>query len=299
MKNTETSKWELIINNKVFRKTAGEEIHLLPGLEKYKNFNTLGVTEIVLVNGTIFKLGGDVVSSAPTIAKKIIFDVNQRYDFMEKIITMITKRKIESSIITGSPGLGKTYTVMACLKDTGMEEVRDYAVVKGYSTPKGLYRTLFENKDKIIVFDDCDSILKDPTARNLLKGALDSYERRTITWNSEAACDELPKTFDFTGHIIFISNMTLPKFDQALISRSMVIDLSMTDDDVLERMKHVLANVLPTVSMEKKEMALEFISIHRDKIDDLNFRILLKTIKIINSFETDWENLSLYAIQNG
>ena len=38
-------------------------------------------------------------------------------------------------------------------------------MVKGYSTAKGLYRTLFENNGMVIIFDDCDSILKDDVAR--------------------------------------------------------------------------------------------------------------------------------------
>ena len=48
-----------------------------------------------------------------------------------------------------------------------------------------MYRTLFENNKSIIVFDDCDAVLKDPVALNLLKGALDSYGKRIMSWNAD------------------------------------------------------------------------------------------------------------------
>lgn len=303
VQNENTGRWELIIDNNVFRKGASE-ILLLNNIENYRNFNDLGIDKIFLSNGTEFLLGEGIGEERKiqqkTIDQKIEFEVNKRYEFMEKIIKMISSKKIESAIITGNAGLGKTYTVMNTVKSIGLEENVDFEIVKGYSTPKGLYRTMFENKEKIIIFDDCDSILRDPTARNLLKAALDSYDRRIITWNSEASTDDLPKTFEFTGHIIFISNMTLTKFDQALISRSMVIDLSMTDDDVIARMKHVLPNVLPMMDISKKEMALDFIETHVKYIKDLNFRVLIKTCKVVDSFsDEDWKDLALYTISNG
>ena len=88
-------------------------------------------------------------------------------------------------------------------------------VVKGYATPKALYGTLWEHRDKTIIFDDCDSVLKDAVSLNLLKGALDSYDKRTISWLQKGFIeDNLPNSFEFQGNIIFISNMSSDKLDQ-------------------------------------------------------------------------------------
>jgi len=132
------------------------------------------------------------------------FSINERFGFLVDFVRMIADRSAPSLIITGGGGLGKTYTVVSTLMGTGLEDSADlvgmgsdsaidvvrsqrlFTVIKGYSTAKGLYRTLYENRNRIIVFDDCDSVLKDPVAVNLLKGALDSYDRRVISWNAES-----------------------------------------------------------------------------------------------------------------
>lgn len=300
-KNDSTSKFELIIDNKVFRKSSLEH-YLFMNLDEYKNFKDLDVEEIIMSNGSKYVINGDSEVKDDTIKKteKIKFDVNKRYEFMEKIIKMVILKKSKSAICVGQGGLGKTHTVLQTLSEMDLtEENGGYVIVKGYSTAKGLYRTLYENRHNNIIFDDCDSILKDSTARNLLKGALDSYDKREISWNSEAWGDDLPKKFNFRGSVIFISNLTLPKFDQALLTRSMVIDLSMTKSDVVERMEFILEDIMPDVDMRIKTKALGFIKENIDRIADINFRTLMKAINVVDTFEDEeWSDLCLYSMQN-
>ena len=117
------------------------------------------------------------------------FSINQRFGFLSDMVLMLAKGDQASVVVTGPGGLGKSHTVMKSLTNAGFTDIslledfavgtkingiKSFTVIKGYSTPKGLYRTLYENKDGVIVFDDCDSVLKDPVSLNLLKGALDS-----------------------------------------------------------------------------------------------------------------------------
>ena len=83
-----------------------------------------------------------------------------------------------SAVISGSGGLGKSHSVRKALLESGLIDFtssiagddapinrnKGFIVVKGYSTARGLFRTLYENNDGVIVFDDCDSVLKDPVA---------------------------------------------------------------------------------------------------------------------------------------
>ena len=64
----------------------------------------------------------------------------------------------------------------------GLRESYDFVHFKGRATAAGLFITLYENSDKIIVLDDCDSVFKDDDAVNILKGALDSYDTRKISY---------------------------------------------------------------------------------------------------------------------
>ena len=136
------------------------------------------------------------------------FGINARFTFVEQLVSMVADGVQPSAIITGEGGLGKTYTVVKTLETKGYSDISDLAdfqvgmilnarkcftMVKGYSTAKGLYRTLFENNKSVIVFDDCDSVLKDPIALNILKSALDSYGKRIISWNADMKDDDLPQ----------------------------------------------------------------------------------------------------------
>jgi hypothetical protein len=240
------------------------------------------------------------------------FDINTRFGFVEKLVTMVASGVQPSAVITGEGGLGKTYTVTKTLEAHGYKDISDLAdfevgavintrkcftFVKGYSTAKGLYRTLFENNKSIIVFDDCDAVLKDPVALNILKGALDSYGKRIISWNADMRDDDLPKSFNFEGRVIFISNMDQSKIDQAIRSRSMMIDLSMTTNQKIDRMEHIskLDEFLPEYDASVKADALALIRAIKDDVKEISLRTLIAVAKVRAS-NKDWKDLATYML---
>jgi hypothetical protein len=229
--------------------------------------------------------------------KNKTFNVNQRFDFTEKLAIMVAKGSTPSLVVTGEGGLGKTHSVLEAVNSVLEQE--DYVVQKGYSTPKGLYNFLYDNNGKLIIFDDCDSVLEKPVSLNILKGALDSYDKRIISWESAARGDEYPNKFEFTGKVIFISNKKRDSIDQAVCSRSFVVDLSMSPSEKIERMSTVLHKICPEIAYEKKKDALDLLDKHKETIKDLNFRTLIKVSKIRNTFDSDWENLATYAMMEG
>jgi len=244
------------------------------------------------------------------------FGINQRFSFVEQMVDMIVQKTLPSAVITGEGGLGKSYTVLKSLEKNGFTNLTDlanfaigskvnksksYTVVKGYSTAKGLYRTLFENNGMVIVFDDCDSILKDDVAKNLLKGALDSYSKRYISWNADMRDDDLPRSFEFTGSIVFVSNMALDKIDQAIRTRSLVVDLSMTEAQKLERMEVIAKSdeFLPEVNAISKGLALDFLKSNLGKIPNMSLRSLIAVTKIANTGNPQWKDLAKYVLTQG
>jgi len=243
-------------------------------------------------------------------------DINKRFEYVAKIVKMVATKTTASCIISGEGGLGKTYSVIKALKDSGMKDITDLAgfqvgssldlkktfrVVKGYSTAKGLFRTLQECNGSTIVFDDCDSIMKDPVALNLLKGALDSYGDRYISWNSDMRDDDLDKTFKFTGQVIFITNVTLDRLDQAVRSRAMCVDLSMTQDQKLDRMEVIAQSneFLPEISISVKRDALGFLRAHLGEVANLSLRSLIQVSKIADSHDPEWKDLAKYVVTQG
>jgi hypothetical protein len=252
---------------------------------------------------------GEATPAAPTSR----FSINQRFGFVSDMVAMLCKGDQASVVICGPGGLGKSYTVTDALAKNGMADMtvldefavgtkvnmeKSYRVIKGYSTPKGLYRALYENKDGVIVFDDCDSVLKDPVSLNLLKGALDSYSKRIISWRADIRDEDLPTTFEFKGRVVFISNLGSDKIDQAIISRSMAVDLSMTKEQKVERMQYLLdqPGFMPEVAKTVKQEALDLINSVRDSVKELSLRTLIQVTKIRASGGANWKDLAEYTI---
>lgn len=241
------------------------------------------------------------------------FAINDRFTFTEQLVKMVARGETASCIVTGEGGLGKSYSVMKALRESGLQDVSElpigttlvgnrkyFRVIKGFSTAKGLYKILFENQTGILVFDDCDSVLKDPDATNLLKGALDSYDKRYITWNSSISDDGLPSSFEFKGGVVFISNMDSERISQAIRSRAMNVDLSMTTDQKIERMETIMRSdeFLPNVPLLYKQDALSIIRENKETAREISLRTLINVAKIRNSGEQNWKSLAKYMLVN-
>jgi hypothetical protein len=239
------------------------------------------------------------------------FSINERFGFVSDMVMMLVAGEQASVVVTGPGGLGKSYTVTKTLAAAGFTDVssleefavgeripKSFTVIKGYSTPKGLYRTLYENRNGVIVFDDCDSVLRDPVALNLLKGALDSYERRIISWRADIRDEDLPTAFEFKGRVVFISNLSTAQIDQAIISRSMAVDLSMTTQQKVDRMRFLLSSgdFMPEHTMLHKSEALNLIESLQDKVKELSLRTLIQVTKIRKGGGTNWRNLAEYVM---
>jgi Cdc6-like AAA superfamily ATPase len=234
-----------------------------------------------------------------SVKPKPYFSVPERFEFISQFVSLLAKKKVNSFILTGSGGLGKTHTVLETLKKQGLREdttteMGDYVTIRGYSTAKSLYRTLWENNGKVIIFDDADSVHRDPIGANILKAALGSEDKRMISWGAEFAKDEeLPNRFEFTGRVVFISNLSQGQFPQAILSRSMRVDLTLNTSEKLDRIRQVFDDVEGKVS-EKAEV-LEFIDQYAEVASDLNIRSALSVLKLKRDIGEGWERVALYT----
>lgn len=245
-------------------------------------------------------------------AKESRFSINDRFQFVEEMIGMLAMKLQPSVVITGPGGLGKSFVVTKALEANGLKDIsaldefqvgdrisaKAFRVVKGYVTPKGLYRLLFENRRGVLVFDDTDSTLLDPVSSNLLKAALDSYSKRIITWRAETRDEDLPTSFEFEGRVVFISNMTKDRIDQAVLTRSMVVDLSMTNAQKIDRMRYLCTqkDFMPEYEPQFKSAALDLIESLQDSVDNLSLRTLIQVTKIAKKGGPRWKDLAEYTI---
>jgi len=268
----------------------------------------LGVTgcqEVETDRGTV------MISSPAAAASPAKFSIDERFDFLLQAVNMVCSRTSPSLVVSGEGGLGKTHTVLEGLENNAMldtydqvgtiDELMSYTIVKGYSSPKALFRTLFENRHRLTVFDDCDSVLKNDTALNILKAALDSSDKRIITWNAEnfGEGQDLPRSFRFEGGVIFITNKSMDDLDQAIHSRALTVDLSMTQAEKIDRMATIVRSPKfePTIAMQFKLEALAFLDSIKDDVKKLNMRTLIRTTKI-RAQGGDWKRFAEYMLTN-
>jgi hypothetical protein len=287
----------------------GNWIGMAAGKKVVKSYDQTRVVKMMLKAGyKNVPIRGEDVTTAVEDAE-CQWDINQRFSFLTDLVTMVAKRQAVSVVVTGPGGLGKTHTVQAALTAAGLKDASDmnnygkdglYRVIKGYSTAKGLFRELYENRDSVIVFDDCDAVLKDPVALNLLKGALDSYDKRVISWNADFRDEDLERSFQFTGRVIFISNIKRENLDAALLTRAYCVDLRMTDAQKLERMT-VLAeseDFLPQFDIKHKRDALALIGEVGDRAREISLRTLQAVTRIRAANSKNWRALAEYTLTN-
>jgi hypothetical protein len=206
---------------------------------------------------------------------------------LERLTKMVGRGIQPSLVITGMAGVGKTHLVKETLRQMGLRESYDFEHFKGKATAAGLYMTLYANSDKIVVLDDCDSVFKDDDAVNILKAALDSYDTRQISYISTRPLKDefgepIPTRFEFTGKIIFISNINQSKLDEAIRSRSFVSDISMNTEQMFQRMEQLMPTMERSIPLAAKEQALSIMKeLHAQYGGvDINLRSFIKAARI-------------------
>jgi hypothetical protein len=243
-------------------------------------------------NGRVTRVAKSNVGSAAPMKMSFLNVVEKRdpevmFNNLERLTKMVGRGIQPSLVVTGMAGMGKTHIVKETLTGMGLIESKDFVHFKGRATAAGLFVTLYENSDKIIILDDCDSVFRDDDAVNILKGALDSYDTRKISYiTSKPLKDEygdpLPRHFEFTGRVIFISNISQSKLDEAIRSRSFVADISMNTEQMFLRMEQLIGKMENKIPMAAKKQALEIMRDLHSKYEgiDINLRSFIKAARI-------------------
>jgi hypothetical protein len=247
--------------------------------------------------------------------EEVIERIRQRFEILDEMATAATTGDIRAMIVSGPPGVGKSYGVeriveKACLFDMVSGKRLRAEVVKGSATALGLYSTLYKYSDSncVLVFDDCDSILVDDVALNLLKGALDSGKKRKISWLSDSNLlrrEGIPDSFNFNGSVIFITNL---KFDQmksqklrdhldALQSRCHYLDLTLdTMRDKVLRIKQIAKDgeLFSEYDFEQCEQdeIIAFLEENKNKFREMSLRMAIKIADLRKSFPLKWKQMA-------
>jgi len=262
------------------------------------------------------KKGVSVKPVDPPAVAKNDSTLNDKVKYLEETmedIYQISRRvgagAFNSLFISGRAGTGKTYNVERALKDEGLIEDQDYVLVSGAASVIMMYKKFYQYRTGTLVFDDCDAVFRDENGRNLMKAALDTKKVRKISYlkKTKAVYDPrdvdpeeefnlleagiVPNTFEFSGRVIFISNLPKDKADPdgAIRSRSILVDVNPDDSTLMERMKKLLPHLEPVdMPMEEKEEIYEFMK----QAKDVSMRTFVKAAGFKMAGLPNWKRMA-------
>jgi hypothetical protein len=247
--------------------------------------------------------------------EEVMARIRERFEILDEMTKAAVAGDVRAMIVSGPPGVGKSYGVekiveAACLFDKISGKRLRAEVVKGSATALGLYQTLYKYSDKncVLVFDDCDSILLDDVALNLLKGALDSGKKRKISWLSDSSVlrrEGIPDSFNFNGTVIFITNLKFDKMKSqklrdhldALQSRCHYLDLTLdTMRDKILRIKQIANDGQLfeeyDFDAETQEEIIDFMTHNSTRFREMSVRMAIKIADLRKSFPLKWKAMT-------
>ena len=241
-----------------------------------------------------------------------------RFAILDEMSAACVNGKIRAMIVSGPPGVGKSYGVEAQMHKASLfdniigNRIR-YEVVKGAMTALGLYSQLYKFSDSknVLIFDDCDSVFSDELSLNILKAALDSGKRRKICWNSDSSLlrrEGIPDSFDFNGSAIFITNLKFSNVKskklqdhlEALQSRCHFLDLTINNQrDKMLRIKQVHRDAEGGLFKDyqfdanESQVIIDFMFENQIKLREISMRMCLKIADLVKISPDNWRNLAV------
>ena len=245
----------------------------------------------------------------PRSDAQILTDLKERFDILSMLTKGATAKNIRALVVSGAPGVGKTYTVEQSLEQSNVP----HEIVRGSLSAINLYMLAyqFRKPGNVIVLDDADSIFADEDALNILKALCDTSQTRKVSYMKEAIQlreADIPKSFEFNGAMIFISNLDFQTFVdegrnkyaahfEALMSRSLYLDLRLHNRNELSVWVNHIAESgrifdRENVPASVRPAVLSFLSTNRDSLRELSVRTLLKTCQLAKDNPKNWESIA-------
>lgn len=267
-----------------------------------------------------FKVGHGQYQVAPLVQKKdseVLQDLKDRFGMLHKLTEGAASSNIRSMVVTGAPGVGKSYTVHQVLSQIP-EERRE--IISGAVSAVELYKLGYRMRrpGSVIVLDDADSIFSDEDALNILKALCDSSPNRRVSWLKDSATlreDDVPQWYDFHGAMIFISNLDFQKYVdeggskmvkhfEALMSRSLYLDLCLHDRQGIHLWVEHIATAgkmfqREDVSEKLGKEILQFLKQYRDDLREYSLRTVMKLCSLAKGHPEDWQKMGRVLLTRG
>jgi hypothetical protein len=188
--------------------------------------------------------------------------LKERQRLLSHHVSMLARGITHGLFVFGSQGgLGKSRTILRTLAEGGVSPV----LLNSHVTPLSLYSTFYFNRtDRVIFFDDVDSIFGSMAHLGLLRSALWG-DPRVVSYGS-SQLDDLPHSFIFESRLIFAANVIPRKNDafQAVLSRCDTFQLDATQEEVIDLMRCIASKGYESLSPAECAQVVDYIEGHAE-----------------------------------
>lgn len=248
----------------------------------------------------------EVVVESPEEIQQRIHDT---FASLNILVNAVSSNVVNSLVISGGAGIGKSHTVNEILTNSLGEE--NYVFHRGYLKATHLFRMLWENRQagQVIVLDDVD-LWKDEQTLNMLKAALELKAVRKIGWGTEKEFidsdgEVIPRYFEYEGSVVFLTNENIYELIdaqnknaphlKAIETRSLVLDMRVrSKQEYLEvikiKLKEGLLESKGISEIEQIEI-MEFIEDNLERMRDMSLRMVEKVASLYRIEPDNWQTL--------
>jgi hypothetical protein len=240
---------------------------------------------------------GPCLDTQVVIEEEALTALELRQELLAHHVRLLARGISVGLFVYGSQGgLGKSRTVLRTLADEGVSP----ALVNSHITPLALYMTLYFNRtDRIIFFDDVDSIFGSMAHLGLLRSALWGNPR-IVTYGS-SQLNDLPGSFTFESRVVFCANVVPKRNDafKAVLSRCDIFELSASQEEVVELMRRVALAGYDSLTSDDCLAVVEFIERNCDD-RAVSLRLLEPSFRKViyaRSEGLDWQPLVMTQLR--
>lgn len=198
-------------------------------------------------------------------------------------VNLFNQGGLEIMIIEGLAGTGKSTISRNSL--TGVPN-KDYLWIEGRISAICLYEKLYNHRDLPVFIDDVDGLYRDRECVNILKCLCQTWQEKTIMWNTKSMSRGMSTTeFTTKSKVCILTNSwkALNKHVGAVEDRGLLIKFHPTADEVHRYVREDLGNI-PDVYDEE---VFDFMSHHIGIITEPSIRYYRNAINL-KRLNADW-----------
>lgn len=176
-------------------------------------------------------------SRSPAVPREVIHLAD--YAQLELYLSKFARGELGLVLLLGRHGTGKSESVRQVLfRASSPKAAEDQSAlyVEGHMQPFGLYRQLWDYRNRPIVLDDLDRLYADPDCVRLLKPLCNTVREKRLHWLTNLTMNDgvLPSSFATTSNVILIANewKSLNPNVRALEDRAIILHFCPPNDEV-------------------------------------------------------------------